>query len=103
MAAERSSGGGGEEWNRGMWCVPGLEEERWSALGERCGRRERGRSGGRDSGVRLGVRGSPVGGGRAVLSGDWARRGPAAARLQIEVSEFRYNSSLLERFKKIQS
>lgn len=33
-----------------------------------------------DSGVRSGVRGSPVGGGGAVLSGGWARRGPAAAR-----------------------
>lgn len=33
--------------------------------------------------MRLRVRGSPVGGGRAVLSGDWARRGPAAARLQV--------------------
>lgn len=40
-----------------MWRVRGLEEERRGAPGERCGRRERGRSGGRDSRVRLGVRG----------------------------------------------
>lgn len=59
------------------------------ALGERCGGRERGRSGGRDSGVRLEVRGSPVGGGRAVLSADGARRGPAAARLQVGLAGFR--------------
>lgn len=62
VAAEKS-GGGGEEWNRGMWRVRGMEEERRGALDERCGRRERGRNTGRDTRVRLGVRG------RAALRG----------------------------------
>lgn len=53
VAAEKS-GGGGEEWNRGMWRVRGMEEERRGALDERCGRRERGRNTGRDTRVRLG-------------------------------------------------